>query len=172
MTILFTGSVGSGKTSAIRTISEIPVVSTEAKATDHVAQQKSTTTVAFDYGEFTVDDGHKVKLFGTPGQDRFSYMWDILQKNALGLIVLINNKADAPLEDLQGYLDYFHDFIEDTTAVVGVTHIDEDEGLAMNQYYQFFADHNLSFPLFPIDARNEDNVKVLIESMVAMLMAV
>lgn len=169
--ILFTGSVGAGKSSAIGTISEIPVISTEAKATDQVAAQKATTTVAFDYGEFSLDDGQKIKLFGTPGQIRFSYMWDILQKNALGLIILVNNGSDSPLDELKMYLDYFKDFIENTTAVIGITHIDHQNGLPLDRYYQFLSDEELVYPLFPIDARSEDNVKVLIESLVAMLQA-
>lgn len=167
--ILFTGSVGAGKSSAIESLSDIPVIKTEAKATDAVSASKETTTVAFDYGEFALDDGQKIKLFGTPGQIRFSYMWEILQKNALGLVVLVNNETDDPLAELDLYLSEFAELIERTSAVIGVTHLDKQNGPTMEDYYSYMQQRNIFHPLFPLDARNPDDVKVLIEAMVAVL---
>lgn len=64
--IIFTGTVGAGKTTAINAISEIKTISTEAVATDETAQRKETTTVGMDYGEVTVDEGLVLRLYGTP----------------------------------------------------------------------------------------------------------
>ncbi|WP_245391541.1 GTP-binding protein [Thioflexithrix psekupsensis] len=73
--IVFTGSMGAGKTTAIAAISEIPVINTDVRATDPTTlQRKATTTVAMDYGELTLEDGQKLRLYGTPGQLRFEYM--------------------------------------------------------------------------------------------------
>ena len=66
--ILFAGPVGAGKTTAIASISDIPVVQTEAKATDDVAMRKANTTVAMDYGTLNLDGVAKIHLYGTPGQ--------------------------------------------------------------------------------------------------------
>lgn len=70
--LVFAGSMGAGKTTAIRTISNIDVLSTEAINTDLEAHQKSLTTVGIDYGELVLEDGVKVGLYGTPGQQRFN----------------------------------------------------------------------------------------------------
>ena len=86
--IIFAGPVGSGKTTSISSVSDILVVGTEAKATDEVAQRKDNTTVAMDYGVLNLENGSKVHLYGTPGQDRFNFMWEILSENAMGFVIL------------------------------------------------------------------------------------
>ena len=76
---VFTGCVGAGKTTAISVISEVPVISTEAKPTETaVIKRKVATTVAMDYGEISLADQTKVYLYGTPGQRRFDFMCHIL----------------------------------------------------------------------------------------------
>ena len=85
--ILFTGSVGAGKTTAIGQISDVPPLVTDVRNTDR-SVDKPLTTVGLDYGEFALDTGDRVRLFGTPGQSRFDFMWQILARNALGLVIL------------------------------------------------------------------------------------
>ncbi len=89
--IVFTGCVGAGKSTAIRTISESDPLSTEVKSTEkRILQQKPTTTVVMDYGDFILNNGQKIFLYGTPGQRRFDFMSPILTEGASGLIILIN----------------------------------------------------------------------------------
>ncbi|MGH8087570.1 MAG: GTP-binding protein, partial [Stenotrophomonas sp.] len=71
------GPVGAGKTTFIRTISQVEVVSTEEKSTEEIG--KTHTTVALDFGQMNLGD-HVLHLFGTPGQTRFDYMWDVLSE--------------------------------------------------------------------------------------------
>ena len=82
--IIIAGPVGAGKTEAIRVLSDKGVVSTEEAASDDVKKMKKTTTVAMDYGIMKLDSNEQVRLYGTPGQKRFDFMWDILSENALG----------------------------------------------------------------------------------------
>jgi hypothetical protein len=104
--VIFTGSVGAGKTTAIQTISEIDPIRTEAKPSEaSVLNRKSSTTVAMDYGELTLEDDTKLYLYGTPGQRRFDFMSHILTKGALGLVILIDNSHNTPLEELDYYLN-------------------------------------------------------------------
>lgn len=91
--IVISGPVGAGKTTFIRSVSETEVVSTEEISSEQIG--KTHTTVALDFGQITLGD-HVLHLFGTPGQTRFDYMWDILSEGALGLIVLV--PSDAPNE--------------------------------------------------------------------------
>lgn len=74
--IIFSGTVGAGKSTAINALSDILPVSTEALASDEIAGIKKTTTVAMDYGVLNLPDGEKVMLYGTPGQERFSLGYD------------------------------------------------------------------------------------------------
>ena len=80
--IVMAGPVGAGKTTFIRSLSEIPVVDTDEIATEDIG--KETTTVAMDFGMLTLDE-IPIFLFGTPGQDRFDFMWEVLCEGALGL---------------------------------------------------------------------------------------
>ncbi|ALG67309.1 GTP-binding protein [Beggiatoa leptomitoformis] len=168
--IVFTGSMGAGKSTAIATISEIPVINTDVRATDiETAQRKETTTIAMDYGELTLDDGQKLRLYGTPGQQRFDYMWKILTKGALGLIILIDNAGSDPIGDLARYLDNFHEFITETTAVIGITRTDISNEPSIEAYYAFLQNRSIQLPLFPVDARSKESVVMLIQALVAML---
>jgi len=88
--VVITGAFNAGKSAFIRTISEIPVVSTERRVTNEVACIKEETTVAMDYGQVTIG-GRLFHLFGTPGQARFEFMLDILSKEADALLLLVDS---------------------------------------------------------------------------------
>jgi small GTP-binding protein len=92
--IVVTGPFSAGKTTLIRTISEITVLSTEKDITDDTRSRKAETTVAMDFGRITIDHDLVLYLFGTPGQDRFDFMWEILGEGMLGYVLLID--ADRP----------------------------------------------------------------------------
>lgn len=76
--IVFGGTMGAGKSAAIKTLSDVAVISTEAVNTDTQAHSKLLTTVGIDYGEIKLDDDTKIGLYGTPGQDRFDFMWILI----------------------------------------------------------------------------------------------
>jgi small GTP-binding protein len=94
--IVITGPFGAGKTTLIRTISEITVLSTEREisADSEARPDKARTTVAMDFGRIGIDSELVLYLFGTPGQDRFEFMWEVLGEGMLGYVVLID--ADRP----------------------------------------------------------------------------
>ena len=120
--LVFAGPVGAGKTTAIQSLSDIEVVRTEANASDDVKTLKKTTTVAMDYGLMKLASGDQVRLYGTPGQKRFDFMWDILTENALGLVLMLRGNSPDPVADLRTYVTEFRDFIDRTSVVVGITH--------------------------------------------------
>lgn len=168
--IVFTGSMGAGKTTAIAAISEIPIISTDVRTSDLSSlQRKETTTVAMDYGELTLDDGQKLRLYGTPGQQRFEYMWQILTRGALGLIILIDNSGSDPIGELVRYIDNFREFISDTSAVIGITHMDSTPEPDLQSYYQYLQGRRIDLPVLAVDARSADSVVMLIQALLAML---
>ena len=89
--IIFAGPVGAGKTTAVAAASDIPPVRTDAAASDEVRDIKPQTTVALDYGAMKLGDGSTIHLYGTPGQERFDFMWEILTEGGIALVLLIDN---------------------------------------------------------------------------------
>lgn len=169
--VIITGTMGAGKTTAIRAISDISMISTEAANTDLLASAKATTTVALDYGELQLDGGDRVRIYGTPGQQRFSFMWEILAKGALGLVLLIDNSSERPLEDLGTFLDAFSELTRKAAAVVGVTHCDAGSGPTMGDYYEVLAERGLALPVFSIDGREREDVLLLLDALLTSIEA-
>lgn len=89
--IIITGPFNSGKTELVKNLSDIKVVETEQILGKEKTLDKYTTTVVMDFGRVTLDNDTIVYLFGTPGQDRFDFMWEILSKNMIGFIVMIDS---------------------------------------------------------------------------------
>ena len=110
--ILVAGGFGVGKTTLVTALSEIPPLLTEETMTSAsigiddtaVVPDKHTTTVAMDFGRITVDESLILYLFGTPGQDRFWFMWDELARGSVGAVVLVDTRR---LEDCFPAVDYF-----------------------------------------------------------------
>lgn len=107
--MVVTGPFNAGKTEFIRSVSEIDVVSTERKISS-VAERKmkEATTVAMDFGRITVDDDLVLYLFGTPGQRRFDFMWEILSEGMLGFIVMVDSSRPETFREARSILETFH----------------------------------------------------------------
>ena len=170
--IIFAGPVGSGKTTSISSVSDILVVGTEAKATDEVAQRKDHTTVAMDYGVLNLEGGSKVHLYGTPGQDRFNFMWEILSENAMGFVILIDSARPDPLADLEQYLAAFSKPIAKCNGmvVIGVTRTELNPEIGLlDKLYQRISAHKLNIPVFEVDGRERQDVKQMLLALLALL---
>jgi signal recognition particle receptor subunit beta len=163
--IIFTGPVGSGKTTAIASISDIPPISTDAVATDMTKQRKASTTVAMDYGVMNLPGGEKIHLYGTPGQERFDFMWDILTTGGIGLVLLLDNTRADPFQDMKFFTGKFREFIESTSFVVGVTQMDLSPKPILDEYYKQLERIGLKPPIFEVDARVRSDVSILIQSL-------
>ena len=146
-------------------MSDIPIASTEVRASDEVSLMKETTTVAMDYGLVHLDVGSSIALYGTPGQKRFDFMWNILAKGALGVVIMINNSRPSPLVDLENYLSAFKETIDESAAVIAVTHLDVEAPTTMDEYYKYLNNNKIYHPIFSIDARDASQVLLLVETM-------
>ena len=108
--MVVTGPFNAGKTEFIQTVSEIDVVSTERKISSPQERVKKTTTVAMDFGRITVDESLVLYLFGTPGQKRFDFMWEILSEGMLGFIVMVDSTRPETFREARSILEAFRAF--------------------------------------------------------------
>ena len=160
--IIFTGPVGVGKTTAIAAISDEPPITTDAAASDMTLARKGYTTVAMDYGVIYLDEETKVHLYGTPGQERFDFMWEILSTGALGLVLMLDNTRPSPLKDLEFFLDAFKDLLAYAPVVIGITKMDLKSSPTIAMYQHFLSEHNLNIPVFEVDGREPNDIKHLV----------
>ncbi len=169
--ILFAGPVGAGKTTAIAAVSDSPVIHTDARASDEVVERKQRTTVAMDYGTLQIDPNLTIQLVGTPGQARFDYMWEILAHGAIGVVVLVDNARPNPLEDMVFYLEAFGELLEprSAAAVVGVTRCDIASRPDLADYREALERLGRRLPVFEVDAREREDVKVVLLALAAEL---
>lgn len=163
--IIFTGPVGAGKTTAIASISDEPPVRTDALASDMTQQRKSETTVAMDYGVMNLAGGEKIHLYGTPGQERFDFMWEILTVGGIGLVLLLDNTRPDPFHDMRFFIDSFKPFIDETKLVIGVTQMDLKQKPVLEDYYRQLKGKGLNPPIFEVDARTRTDISILVQSL-------
>ncbi|MFE0106524.1 ATP/GTP-binding protein [Streptomyces sp. NPDC059009] len=166
--IVVAGGFGVGKTTLVTTVSEITPLQTEAlmtrasEDTDDLTPtpDKTTTTVAMDFGRITLDDDLVLYLFGTPGQQRFWFMWDDLVRGAIGAVVLADTRR---LSDCFPALDYFESC--GLPYVVAVNHFDGTKEFAAEDVREALTIPH-SIPVLIMDARRRIPV---IESLLALV---
>ncbi len=163
--IVFFGPVGVGKTTAVRLLGGDSVVSTDEKASDMVGNQKNTTTVAMDYGLVTLKNGKQIRLYGTPGQERFDFMWDIIIPNTNGLILLIDNSRRNPLQDLKFFIRKFKEYSDQTKLVIGITKNDIQNTIGPDQYREELNRLDVSSTVHIVDARNREDMMGLVDAL-------
>lgn len=120
--IVVTGPFSAGKTTFIRSISEIAIVSTERAISDSTRRVKTETTVAMDFGRITISKDIVLYLFGTPGQERFDFMWQILSEGMLGYILMLDASRPETFAEGRRILEFFST-LSDAPFVVGATRI-------------------------------------------------
>jgi signal recognition particle receptor subunit beta len=167
------GGFGVGKTTFVGTISEIEPLRTEAAMTSlservddtSQVQQKTTTTVAMDFGRITVDESLVMYLFGTPGQDRFGFMWDDLCTGAIGAVVLVDTRR---IDQCFPAVDYFE--AKGLPFVVGVNCFEGAPRFPLMEVREALG-VGPDVPLLECDARRRESAKsvllTLLESLVA-----
>jgi uncharacterized protein len=165
--ILFAGPMGAGKSTAIASLSDIPVVSTEASNTERDVVDKPTTTVALDYGEIGVGADEKVRLYGIPGQRRFDFMWAILRERARGMVLMVNNDAEDPIAQMHDFLAEFDDLDRRGAVVVAVTRTDLAPIPAIDAYAAALGDRML--PVLSVDPRDPSQMRVVLMALIANL---
>ena len=167
--MVVTGPFNAGKTAFIQSVSEIDVVATERKITSEIEKVKETTTVAMDFGRITVDDDLVLYLFGTPGQKRFDFMWEILSEGMLGFIVMVDSTRPETFREARSILQTFRAYAP-TPYVVAANKQDvsdawelEDMRLALRL--------DPKIKLLPCVAHKKESVKTVLLELLYSIMA-
>lgn len=162
--VVFAGPVGAGKSAAVRSVVGLNSLQTERPTTNAVSLWKRTTTVAMDYGAVKLETGQRVHLYGTPGQERFDFMWDILLENCDSIILLLNHSRADPLQDLRFYAKAFARHLPNKQCVIGVTHVDvSSSGANLDALRQVVEELGIQAEVFAVDARRKSDVLCLIQ---------
>jgi signal recognition particle receptor subunit beta len=166
--MVITGPFNSGKTEFIQTVSEIDVVATERRISSEAEKIKDTTTVAMDFGRITVDEDLVLYLFGTPGQKRFDFMWEILSEGMLGFIVMVDSTRPETFREARSILETFRAYAP-TPYVVAANKQDLDDAWDIDDMrIALRLDPALKF--LPCTATSKDSVKnVLLELLYSIL---
>jgi uncharacterized protein len=171
--IIVSGGFGVGKTTAIGALSEIEPLTTEAAMTSAaigidepgLRQQKTTTTVALDFGRVTIESSIVLYMFGTPGQDRFGFMWNDLTDGALGGLVLVDTSRIA---DSFVALDYFEKI--GLPFVVAVNQFEGRSNLSLDQV-RAATNVDQGVPVVAVDARDRESMKRLVLTLLDILLS-
>ena len=169
--MVVTGPFNAGKTAFIRTVSEIDVVSTERNISSEVEKVKKTTTVAMDFGRITVDESLVLYLFGTPGQKRFDFMWEILSEGMLGFIVMVDSTRPETFREARNILEAFRAF-SPTPHVIAASKQDLDEAWDMEDMRIALRldPEDILLPCTALDKESvKDTILELLESIIAEL---
>ena len=156
--VVISGGFGVGKTTFVSAVSEIAPLRTEAKMTSAASgvddatfvQQKTSTTVAMDFGKITVDEGLVLYVFGTPGQDRFGFMWEDITAGALGALILVDTRR---LDECFNAIDFFEQ--RNVPFVIGLNQFDGAPQHSIDDIREAL-DLDPANPIVRTDARNPD----------------
>ncbi len=166
--MVVTGPFSSGKTQFIQTISEIEVVATERKISSDAEKIKNATTVAMDFGRITVDEELVLYLFGTPGQKRFDFMWEILSEGMLGFVVMVDSTRPETFREAISILQTFKAYAP-TPYVVAANKQDSADAWDLDDL-RIALRLDPAIKLLPCVAKDRESVKsVLLELLYAIL---
>ncbi len=160
--IVVAGIVGAGKTTLVETISDIETVKTERKVTDRSKSIKPATTVGMDFGRFKINKNLTLHLYGTPGQLRFNFMWDVLITKADAYILLIPAERPDDLPEVNKILNFINNKVQ-IPMLFGITHMDCSGALGIHQIaknigYKNTMHKNLFKKVDPRQSRSVENI--------------
>lgn len=166
--IVITGTMGVGKTTAIRQISDAPPVLTDVTNTRRADSDKDTTTAAFDFGELDLGEGEVLRIYGTPGQERFDFMWPIIARGALGIIFLLDLTRSDPVADLDRYLRAFGQSIGAAPSILALNKLDDGASAPLSLFHDYLDSQGLQWPVMATDVREREQVLDLVEILLSL----
>ncbi len=149
--VLIAGPFNSGKTQFVRTVSEIKPITTDQIVSDESRKMKETTTVALDYGRVKLNNIY-FHLFGTPGQERFDFMWNILSLNMNACLILVDSTSKN-FNEAKDIISYFSKRHNSILKLIIATKQDLPQAQSLSQLNEHFLRYNL--PIMACNAKDK-----------------
>jgi signal recognition particle receptor subunit beta len=167
--LLFLGPIGSGKTTAIRAISDTPPVSSEMPWMDAKSGEKTSTTVAFDYSTIQLNPNETLHVYGLPGQDYLDFMGSIVGPGALGAVLLLDASSPTLAQDCRTASEQLARIDPQLKFVIGISKCDVTPAFSMETVYALARRMSLFVPIFCIDPRDPAQVRQLVRALLYLL---
>lgn len=161
--VVVLGGMGSGKSTLVRSIAAGAVVDTDVANSDRLGADKASTTVALDYADIDLPNGERLRLYGTPGQQRFDFLWPILLQGARGAVLLLDARRAGLATELEDYLQVLQPFASSLALVVAVTHLDQAPQAALDGCAARACLGGQPLPLLAVDARDREQGLLLMD---------
>ncbi|MFI8717522.1 GTP-binding protein [Stenotrophomonas sp. NPDC077464] len=161
--IVVLGSMGCGKSTLVRAIAAGAVVDTDVPNSDRQGADKVSTTVAMDYADIDLPNGDRLRLYGTPGQQRFDFIWPILLQGASGVVLLLDATRSAAVDELRTYLEVLREHAAQVPAVIGISRMDLAHGFDLESCASLAGWDERVLPVLPVDARDRDQGLLLMD---------
>ncbi|OBU68951.1 GTPase [Stenotrophomonas maltophilia] len=161
--VVVLGGMGSGKSTLVRSIAAGVVIDTDVANSDRVGADKASTTVALDYADIDLPNGERLRLYGTPGQQRFDFLWPILLQGARGVVLLLDARRADVAADLEAYLRVLRPYARALALVVAVTHFDQVPHAVLDGWAARACLDEQPLPLLAVDARDREQGLMLMD---------
>jgi uncharacterized protein len=157
--LAFVGSVGTGKSTIVRTLSEIEVIDTDRASTVDIG--KEFTTIGIDYGRIALGEDMALGLYGVPGQKRYSMLWDHVNRSLWGLAFLIKYSENPDADSLLEVIEFFNPVESGIPFILAVTHADQADDDSLESFCTVFQEvldsHGLPAAVMAIDCTSRDS---------------
>lgn len=167
------GHVGSGKTQLVQTLSEISPVNSDVKSSVDIG--KATTTVGIDYGRIALSEDEAIGLYGVPGQERYSFIWNMVKESLWGVVALIAYTDKPNIDDFEQWLDFFDIAENHIPCIVGISHAESSPpdtlGSMIDALNNCLVKHGIIAPVLPLDTRQKDQAITLLNTLNTMAYA-
>lgn len=160
--IVVLGSMAAGKSTLVRTLAQGRIIDTDVANTDS-GSEKLATTVAMDYADLDLPNGDRLRLYGSPGQQRFDFIWPILLQGARGVVVLVDAAGADAATQLDTYLDTLLLHAPGVPVVIGLSKVDLNPDFDMHAYHTQLGVRGQVLPIIPFDARDAGQIMLLMD---------
>ncbi|KGE50704.1 GTPase [Xanthomonas axonopodis pv. vasculorum] len=165
--LVFVGGMGAGKTTAVRSISDVEPVSIEMPLSQDAYGDKAYTTVALDYSSIELEDGELLHVYGVPDQKYLDFMGPLVCDGALGVIVLTNARDPQMLTATLELLREFSRIAPEASLAVGITMTDEVEDFLVPPFREALVADGFRVPVMRVDARSATQITFLVKSLLS-----
>jgi len=153
------GEVGSGKSTIIRTLSEINPINTDVESTVDIG--KKYTTVGIDYGRISIDEQTALGLYGVPGQRRYEFLWDVVVKSLWGVVILFKYGTELDRTSIESLLHYFYPNKTNAACIIGITHCEgisnEEVATVSKQLMAILRENQIQAPVLRVNPTDKES---------------